>query len=78
VFCNPPFGRELGRWMLKAFTESSEFGALVVMHVPARTDTSWFHEFALPHAEVRFIRGRLSYTSVVRARRRARAHRSRR
>lgn len=61
VFCNPPYGRGLDRWMEKAFTEASEFGALVVMLVPARTGNRWFHRYALPHAEVRFIQGRLGF-----------------
>jgi phage N-6-adenine-methyltransferase len=62
VFCNPPYGRVLDRWMYKAFHEASENGALVVMLVPSRTDTRWFHLHVLPHAEIRFIRGRLNYT----------------
>lgn len=62
VFCNPPYGRGIGAWVRKAFVEASEHKALVVMLLPARTGVSWFHELVLPHAEVRFIRGRLSYT----------------
>lgn len=62
VFCNPPYGRDLGRWMEKAFTEASERGALVVMVVPARTGNAWFHRWCLPHAEIRFICGRLNFT----------------
>jgi site-specific DNA-methyltransferase (adenine-specific) len=62
VFCNPPYGQHLGAWVAKALTEASERGALVVMLLPARTDVSWFHEVVLPHAEIRFIRGRLGYT----------------
>jgi site-specific DNA-methyltransferase (adenine-specific) len=38
VFCNPPYGREIGRWVEKAY-ESSLAGALVVCLLPARTDT---------------------------------------
>lgn len=37
---NPPYGREIGRWMAKAY-ESSQEGATVVCLVPARTDTKW-------------------------------------
>jgi len=61
VFCNPPYGRQIDRWMRKGFHEASEHGALVVFLVPARTGNAWFHDYALPHAEIRFIRGRLSY-----------------
>jgi len=62
VFCNPPYGREIGRWMRKALEEARDNGALVVVLVPARTGTAWFHESVVPHAEVRFLRGRLSFT----------------
>lgn len=61
VFCNPPFGRVIRDWMEKAL-DASRRGATVVMLVPARTDTSWFHEVAMRHAsKVIFIRGRLKF-----------------
>ena len=56
---NPPYGREIGRWMRKALKSSHE-GATVVCLVPARTDTAWWHEYAI-HGEIRFIRGRLRF-----------------
>lgn len=60
VFCNPPYGKELGKWVEKAYKESLG-GACVVMLIPARTDTRWFHDFILGKAEIRFIRGRLKF-----------------
>jgi phage N-6-adenine-methyltransferase len=56
---NPPYGREIGRWMQKAY-ESSLAGATVVCLVPSRTDTSWFQDHAMK-GEVRFVRGRLKF-----------------
>lgn len=56
---NPPYGREIGAWMRKAF-ESAQKGATVVCLVPARTDTRWWHEYAVK-GEIRFIRGRLKF-----------------
>ena len=56
---NPPYGREIGRWMKKAY-ESSVNGAIVVCLVPARTDTRWWHEYAMK-GKVTFIRGRLKF-----------------
>ena len=56
---NPPYGREIGRWMQKAY-ESSVNGAIVVCLVPARTDTRWWHEYAMK-GKVTFIRGRLKF-----------------
>lgn len=57
VWCNPPYGREIGKWVKKA----AESKALVVMLLPARTDTAWFHDYIYHKAEIRFIRGRLKF-----------------
>ncbi|MBQ1450880.1 MAG: adenine methyltransferase [Eggerthellaceae bacterium] len=60
VWCNPPYGREIGKWMRKA--AESNWGGVTVCLVPARTDTAWWHEWIVGHAtEVRFIRGRLKF-----------------
>jgi site-specific DNA-methyltransferase (adenine-specific) len=59
VWMNPPYGREIGAWMRKAYEESLR-GALVVCLVPSRTDTAWWHDYAAKGA-VRFIRGRLQF-----------------
>jgi site-specific DNA-methyltransferase (adenine-specific) len=59
VFMNPPYGRELGRWVRKAYEESLS-GATVVCLLPARTDNAWFHDYCL-HGEIRFLRGRLRF-----------------
>ena len=45
VFCNPPYGRELPKWVAKAATEAGKPDTLVVLLVPARTDTRWFHDY---------------------------------
>ena len=56
---NPPYGREIIHWMRKAY-ESSLTGATVVCLVPARTDTKWWHEYAMK-GQIEFIRGRLKF-----------------
>lgn len=59
-WCNPPYGREIGKWVQKA-AESAENGATVVMLLPARTDTRWFHQYIYGKREIRFIAGRLKF-----------------
>ena len=59
VFMNPPYGREISAWMKKAY-EESRGSAFVVCLVPARTDTAWWHDYAIK-GEVTFIRGRLKF-----------------
>ena len=61
VWCNPPYGREIGLWVKKAYESAHESGGIVVMLIPARTDTKWFHDYVLHRAEIRFIAGRLKF-----------------
>ena len=61
VFCNPPYGREISKWVEKAYQESRKSNTTVVMLLPSRTDTKWFHEYILPYGQIRFIRGRLKF-----------------
>jgi len=59
---NPPYGREIAKWVKKAYEESIR-GATVVCLVPSRTETAWWHDYCLK-GEVRFIRGRIHFTDV--------------
>jgi site-specific DNA-methyltransferase (adenine-specific) len=60
-WCNPPYGRSIGSWMAKARDEAKR-GAVVVMLLPSRTDTAWWHEHVERKAfDVRFLRGRLNF-----------------
>ena len=58
---NPPYGREIGKWMKKAY-ESSLNGATVVCLVPSRTDTKWFHEYVKHFWHIEFLEGRLKFS----------------
>lgn len=56
---NPPYGREIKQWMEKAYKESLK-GVIVVCLVPARTDTVWWHDYAMK-GSIEFIKGRLKF-----------------
>jgi len=60
VFCNPPYGRVLKDWVKKA---SDTVGGVVVMLIPSRTDTRYFHEYIYQkeNVEIRFLKGRLKF-----------------
>lgn len=60
VFCNPPYGKEIAEWVRKC-SEEARGGALVVMLIPARTDTQYFHKYIYKQHETRFIKGRLKF-----------------
>jgi len=59
IFMNPPYGKEIKKWVKKAY-ESSKNGALVVALLPARTDTKWF-SYCMKASEIRFIEGRVKF-----------------
>jgi len=59
VFMNPPYGREIGAWVKKAFESKAE---IVVCLLPARTDTNWFHSYIYGKAEINFLKGRLKFS----------------
>lgn len=56
---NPPYGRNIGSWVKKAY-ESSLNGATVVCLLPSRTCTKWFHDYCLK-GKIEFIKGRLKF-----------------
>ena len=47
--------------MKKCYEESLKPGTVVVMLIPARTDTKYFHDYILHRSEIRFIKGRLRF-----------------
>lgn len=57
---NPPYGRVIGDWMKKAY-ESSLRGAVVACLVPCRTDTKWWHSYAMKASEIRLLHGRIRF-----------------
>ena len=69
VFCNPPYGRQINKWVKKCYQESQKPNTKVVMLIPARTDTKYFHEFIYDESTnsfkdrvtVKFLKGRLKF-----------------
>ena len=57
---NPPYGKEMPKWIRKAYQESL-LGAVVVCLIPSRTDTKVWHECCMKAAEIRFVRGRIKF-----------------
>jgi len=62
VFCNPPYGREIGKWVEKAY-QSRTLAQVIVMLIPARTDTKYFHQYIYgkENIEIRFLKGRVKF-----------------
>jgi len=60
TYCNPPYGREITKWLKKAYEEGIK-GKTVVCLIPSRTDTKWWHEYVMKADEIRFLKGRLKF-----------------
>ena len=60
-FVNPPYGSAIKNWVSKSYHEGNKPNTTVVMLIPARTDTKYFHEYIYHKAEIRFIKGRLKF-----------------
>lgn len=62
VWMNPPYGRQIKKWVEKAALSE----ALVVALLPSRTDTRWWHDWVMPYAdEILFVRGRIKFSAVA-------------
>lgn len=62
VFVNPPYGKEIKKWVKKCYEESKkEYVDVIVMLIPARTETKYFHDYIYHKAEIRFIKGRIKF-----------------
>lgn len=60
VFCNPPYS-EIEKWVAKAFYEGKKDDTVVVLLIPSRTDTRYFHNYIMNRSEIRFVKGRLKF-----------------
>jgi phage N-6-adenine-methyltransferase len=60
-WCNPPYGRQIGRWVKKAYESAANGEATVVCLIPARTDTSWWHRYVMAASEVWLVAGRIRF-----------------
>lgn len=63
VFCNPPYGRDVGKWVRKAYEESFQ-DVISYLLLKVSSDTEWWHDYVMKADEIRFIRGRVKYQGV--------------
>jgi len=61
AFVNPPYGRQIGHWIKKGYEEAKAHNTIVVMLIPARTDTKWWHDYVMKAKEIYLVRGRLKF-----------------
>jgi hypothetical protein len=59
-YVNPPYGRELPKFIAKGYEEWKK-GKTVVFLIPSRTDTRWWHDYCMKATEIRYIKGRLKF-----------------
>lgn len=61
VFLNPPYGNAVKWWVKKCHDEAQKYGKVIVALLAARTDTKWFHSYIYGKAEIRFLKGRVTF-----------------
>jgi phage N-6-adenine-methyltransferase len=65
VFCNPPYGKQITEWVIKCQKEGNKPDTTVVLLIPVRTSTRYFHQYIYKTAhEIRFIKGRLRFVGA--------------
>jgi len=66
VFVNPPYGRDIDKWVEKCYTEVVKGNAaLVVALLPVSTDTRWWHWWVSQATEVRLLKGRIRFVGAA-------------
>lgn len=67
VFVNPPYGREISRWIEKAVKEvldnPDDKDLEIVMLLPSATDTKWFKRL-WDYADIIFLTGRIQFVGA--------------
>lgn len=63
VWVNPPYSK-ISAWVEKCYREGIKDNTIVVMLIPSRTDTKYFHRFILHRSELRFVRGRVRFNNA--------------
>lgn len=61
IWMNPPYGKEIGKWMKKALNEAQGGTYPVVCLVHARTDTKWWHDYAMQADKIYLVKGRIKF-----------------
>ncbi len=61
VFVNPPYSK-IKDWIIQGYIHSQHTNVVVVMLIPSRTDTKWWHDYVMKAKEIRFIKGRLKFS----------------
>jgi len=61
MWLNPPYGRHIKDWVKKAYEDSLKCDDPIVLLIPSRTDTSYWHDYIFGKAHIDFLRGRLKF-----------------
>ena len=62
---NPPFSKDLNKWVKKACNDAIQFGGTKVCLIPVRSNTKWWAEVSV-QSEIRFINGEVNFNDAER------------
>ena len=60
VFVNPPYS-DIKEWVKKCYEEGQKPNTIVVMLIPSRTDTKYWHNYCMKANAIYFVKGRLKF-----------------
>lgn len=60
VFCNPPYV-DIEIWCKKCSIEGNKPNTVVVLLMPVRSDTKYWHNYIMKAEEIRFVKGRIHF-----------------
>jgi len=60
IFLNPPYSA-MGEWVKKAYNESQKENTKVVMILPPRTDTKYWHKWIMKAYMILYCKGRVNF-----------------
>lgn len=61
AYINPPYGKDLQKWVKKAYEEWQKGSTVIMLLQTTRTNTKWFHKYINNKAEIRFLDHRIKF-----------------
>jgi len=66
VFVNPPYsGKNIQEWIEKCYAEKDNAHSIVLLIPATKTGTNYFHQYIIPYADIRFVKGRINFVPLA-------------
>lgn len=61
AWMNPPYGRNIGKWVQKAYEYAKHDGRVVCLLPGNSSEQAWWHDYVMKAYEIRYVRKRLYF-----------------